>query len=74
MLQLSKRENHTSEKVYQLHEASLEKMKEYCENTTKCRRNVFINHFNEHSAYERLCDEEGNIPCDICINLKKQKK
>ena len=74
LLTLSKKENRTSQAVFDLHIQSLDKMKEYCENEEKCRRNILVEHFNEETHCRRLCSQGNgnNLLCDNCkIFLKK---
>ena len=71
LLTMSKRENRTSQTVFNLHLQSLDKMKEYCENKEKCRRNILVEHFNENANCERMCSQNRNLLCDNCkIHLK----
>nr|XP_043619945.1 ATP-dependent DNA helicase Q-like 1 [Erigeron canadensis] len=41
------------------------KMKEYCEQKAKCRRQLLLEHFGE-SFNPRVC-KNGSNPCDICL-------
>lgn len=67
---MSKREFHTSKQAYQRQLEALDRMREYCEEGVRCRRNLLVEHFGEQPQQERLCCEEGNLPCDNCERLR----
>ena len=69
LLAMSKRELHTSKQAFQRQLEALDRMREYCEETTRCRRNLLVEHFGERPASERVCEEAGNVPCDNCERL-----
>ena len=66
---MSKRELHTSKQAFQRQLEALDRMREYCEEMTRCRRNLLVEHFGERPASERVCEEAGNVPCDNCERL-----
>ena len=68
---MSKREFHTSKQAYQRQLEALDRMREYCEEGVRCRRNLLVEHFGEQPQHERLCDEEGNVPCDNCEGVPR---
>ena len=70
LLAMSKRELHTSKQAFQRQLEALDRMREYCEETTRCRRNLLVEHFGERPASERVCEEAGNVPCDNCERLR----
>ena len=72
LLAMSKRELHTSKQAYQRQLEALDRMREYCEEGVRCRRNLLVEHFGERPERERLCREEGNVPCDNCERLNKR--
>ena len=67
---MSKRELHTSKQAFQRQLEALDRMREYCEEMTRCRRNLLVEHFGERPASERVCEEAGNVPCDNCERLR----
>ena len=69
LLAMSKRELHTSKQAFQRQLEALDRMREYCEEMTRCRRNLLVEHFGERPASERVCEEAGNVPCDNCERL-----
>ena len=50
---------------------ALDRMREYCEEKERCRRNLLVEHFGERTSRSRLCDEKDNIPCDNCEKRKR---
>ena len=71
LLALSSRELHTSRASYQRQVDALDRMREYCEEKERCRRNLLVEHFGERTSRSRLCDEKDSIPCDNCEKRKR---
>uniref|UniRef100_A0AC34FFV9 ATP-dependent DNA helicase n=1 Tax=Panagrolaimus sp. ES5 TaxID=591445 RepID=A0AC34FFV9_9BILA len=53
------------------HKKRLYEMLDYCENVTKCRRKIMVEHFGE--IYDASVCQGSKIPCSICENTKNIK-
>uniref|UniRef100_A0A914XZ20 RQC domain-containing protein n=1 Tax=Panagrolaimus superbus TaxID=310955 RepID=A0A914XZ20_9BILA len=54
------------------HKKSIYEMVEYCENVTKCRRKILVEHFGE--IYDASACQSSITPCSICENIVELKK
>uniref|UniRef100_A0A914Z4N1 DNA 3'-5' helicase n=1 Tax=Panagrolaimus superbus TaxID=310955 RepID=A0A914Z4N1_9BILA len=50
------------------HKKTLYEMLDYCENVTKCRRKILVEHFGE--IYDASVCQASKIPCSVCENIK----